>query len=100
MARAAQPVVSASARASRHRVICKGARVPDGWVIVSECHTPACEGEGENGWVVKRPADRELVCAVSPVPEGFAVVRGTHAGGCPGDGDNAFVIERLRPDGG
>ncbi len=82
-----------SSRAHRHRVICKGSNVPDGWVIVAECHSPACPGVEQNGWVIKRPGARELVCAVSPVPDGYAVVRGTHASVCPGDGDNALVVE-------
>ena len=82
-------------RDHKHRVVCKASKVPEGWVIVAECHSPACSGGDQNGWVVKRPGERELVCAVSPVPEGYRQVRVTHAAGCPGDGDNALVIERI-----
>lgn len=81
-------------RAHTHRVVCKSSKVPEGWVIVAECHSPACPGDDLNGWVIKRPGERELVCAVSPLPEGYRQVRGTRSESCPGTGENALVIER------
>lgn len=86
--------MSAPSPAHRNRVICKAARVPEGWVIVGECHNAACEGDGANAWIVKRAGDRAVVCEVSPLPEGYRRVRATRLEACPGEGDNAWVIER------
>lgn len=84
-------------RERMNRVVCKGRRVPPGWVVLGECHNPACDGEGANGWVIRRPGRRELVCADSPVPDGYMRVRRARCDSCPGEGENAWLIERA-PD--
>ena len=84
-------------RASRHRVICAGRRVPDGWVIIGRYHNPACDGEGRNALIIKRPGRREVVCGDSPIPEGYVRSRSVRSEGCAGEHDNAWVIERQSP---
>lgn len=79
----------------RNRLICKERTVPKGWVVIGHAHSPACPGEGENTWIVKRPGKLEVVWEASPVPPGYARVRRTRCESCPGDGDNAWVIERV-----
>ncbi len=64
-------------KARRNRVICASAVVPEGWVVVGEHHSPACDGEGANALVVKQPGRREVVTADSPVPEGYRRVKET-----------------------
>jgi len=80
-------------KARMNRVICRSAPVPDGWVVVGEHHSPACDGEGPNAWVIKRPGRREVVLAASPVPPGYRKVRqaeiATPAGAAAG-----WLIER------
>ena len=83
-----------SDRASRHRVICAGRRVPDGWVVIGRYANPACDGEGSNALIIKRPGRREVVCADSPVPDGYTRKRSVHLECCPGERENAWVIER------
>ena len=79
-------------KARKNRLICKSSVVPEGWVIIGEHHSPACDGEGGNAWVVKRPGRREVVLASSPVPDGYRRVGQTELdGGSPG-----WVIERAR----
>lgn len=90
-----ESVVNEPSPAHRNRVICKGSRVPEGWVIVGECHNAACDGKDANAWIVKRAGGRVVVCAVSPLPEGYRRVRETRLESCPGEGDNAWVIERA-----
>ena len=58
-------------------MICWSAPVPDGWVVIAEHHSPACDGEGTNAWVIKRPRRREVVWADSPIPDGYRKVRET-----------------------
>lgn len=91
---AGPPVTSdpGAARALRHRVVCKSARIPTGLVVVAECRNEACDGDGANAWVVKRPGRTEVVWSESPVPEGWTVVRATRSKALPGDGDNALLI--------
>jgi hypothetical protein len=84
-------------RASRHRVICVGRPVPEGWVIIGSYHNPACDGGGDNALIIKRPGRREVVCGDSPIPEGYAKTRPARLDSCPGEHDNAWVIERVRP---
>jgi hypothetical protein len=79
----------------RHRLICKDRAVPEGWVVIGHAHSPACPGEGENAWIVKRPGKLEVVWESSPLPDGYSRVRRTRSGHCPGEGDNAWVIERT-----
>jgi len=64
-------------KARKNRVICVSAVVPDGWVVIGEHHSPACDGEGPNARVIKRPGRREVVAADSPVPEGYRRVKET-----------------------
>jgi hypothetical protein len=84
-----------SAKARRNRLICRSAPVPEGWVIIGEHHSAACDGEGANSWVIKLPGRREVVRAESPIPPGYrktreAEVDGTSSGrAVPG-----WVIER------
>ena len=82
-----------SERARRHRVICAHRDVPPGWVVIGRYHNEACEGEGENALIIKRPGRRETVCADSPVPDGWVRVREAETGECP-EG-RAWVIERV-----
>jgi uncharacterized protein YbdZ (MbtH family) len=83
-------------RALRHRVVCKGARIPRGWVVVAQCSNPACDGDGANAWVVKRPGATEVIWIGCTVPEGWTVVRTTRSEALPGVGDNAVTIARDR----
>lgn len=62
-------------KARKNRVICASTQVPDGWVIIGDHHSPACDGDGPNAWVIKRPGRREVVTADSPVPEGYRRVK-------------------------
>lgn len=62
-------------KARKNRVICHERPVPDGWVVVGRHHSPACDGDGANAWVVKRPGRREVVVADSPIPEGYRRVK-------------------------
>lgn len=87
----ARPVVEP---ARRNRLICKGRELPDGWVVVGQVHSPACPGEGDNAWIIKRPGRMEVVAASSPVPAGYSRIRPTRSEHCPGGGDNAWLIER------
>lgn len=86
-----------SNRASRHRVICSGHPVPDGWVIIGRYHNPACDGESGNALIIKRPGRREIVCGESPIPEGYEKTRPARLDSCPGEHENAWVIEKLDP---
>jgi hypothetical protein len=79
-------------KARMNRVICRGAPVPDGWVVVGEHHSPACPGDGANAWVIKRPGRREVVAAGSPVPAGYRKVRETAVAGADAPG---WLIERA-----
>lgn len=83
-------------RASRHRVVCAGRPVPDGWVVIGQYHNPACDGDGNNALIIKRPGQREVVCAESPIPEGYVRTRQVRSESCPGDRENAWLIERTR----
>lgn len=64
-------------KARKNRVVCVSARVPEGWVVIGEHHSPACDGEGLNAKVIKQPGRREVVAADSPVPEGYRRVKET-----------------------
>ncbi|MEE4272371.1 MAG: hypothetical protein V2I67_11885 [Thermoanaerobaculales bacterium] len=81
-------------KARRNRLICRKRPVPDGWVVVGRHHSPACDGDGGNALVIKRPGRREVVTADSPVPEGYTRVRQTAIEGEDGPG---WVIEREGP---
>ena len=69
--------------------------MPEGWVVIGRCHNPACDGEGANALVIKRPGRRETVCGDSPIPEGYITTRPARLDGCPGELENAWVIERV-----
>lgn len=80
-------------KARKNRVICASAPVPDGWVVIDEYHSPACDGEGPNAWVIKRPGRREVVWADSPVPEGYRKVKETEI--TSGEGKaKGWLVER------
>lgn len=80
-------------KARKNRLICRSASVPDGWVVVGEHHSPACDGDGPNAWVVKRPGRREVVWAGLPVPRGYRRVREAEI--ASGDGKaKGWLIER------
>jgi len=80
-------------KARMNRVICSSAPVPDGWVVVGEHHSPACDGGGANAWVVKRPGRREVVLAGSPIPDGYRKVRETEISTAAGAAAG-WLIER------
>jgi hypothetical protein len=83
-------------KARTNRLICRSAPVPDGWVIVGEHHSPACDGDGANSWVVKLPGRREVVTAGSPVPDGYRRVRGAEIEGAAGEAKAmGWLIERV-----
>ena len=42
-------------KARKNRVICRTAPVPEGWVVIGEHHSPACDGDAANAWIIKRP---------------------------------------------
>ncbi len=58
-------------KARKNRLICRSTTVPEGWVVVGEHHSPACDGDGANAWVIKRPGRREVVLETSSVPVGY-----------------------------
>ena len=62
-------------KARKNRLICRSRRVPEGWVIVGEHQSPACDGDGANAWVVKLPGRREVVVDESPIPDGYRKVK-------------------------
>ena len=76
-------------KARKNRVVCRSAAIPEGWVVVGEHHSPACDGEGANAWVVKQPGRREVVVADTPIPDGYMKIKDTEIDGAPG-----WVIER------
>jgi hypothetical protein len=82
-----------SDKARRNRLICSGREVPEGWVVIGEHHSPACDGEGANALVIKRPGRREVVTADSPIPPGYRRVRETTVSGPSGDSPG-WLIER------
>jgi hypothetical protein len=77
-------------KARTNRLICRTAAIPDGWVVVGRHHSPACDGDGANALVIKRPGRREVVLDSSPVPDGYGRIRETEI-----DGGAGWVIERL-----
>jgi len=82
-------------KARKNRVICRSRSIPEGWVVIGEHHSPACDGEGHNAWVIKRPGRREVVCADSPVPEGYNKVKETEI--AVGEAMvKGWLIERVR----
>jgi hypothetical protein len=84
-------------KARKNRVICRAAPVPDGWVVIGEHHSPACDGDGPNALVVKRPGRREVVTADSPVPDGYRRVK--EADITVGElKTKGFLIERIASD--
>jgi hypothetical protein len=62
-------------KARKNRLICRSSRVPEGWVVVGEHHSPACDGDGANALVVKLPGRREVVVEESPIPDGYRRVK-------------------------
>jgi hypothetical protein len=82
-----------SDKGRRNRLICRGRAVPEGWVVVGEHHSPACDGDGANALVIKLPGRREVVTAGSPVPTGYRRVRETAVSGPDGDRPG-WLIER------
>lgn len=80
-------------KARKNRLICRSKTVPEGWVVVGEHHSPACDGDGANAWVIKLPGRREVVVEASPVPDGYRRVKeatiDTGQGRAPG-----WLIER------
>ncbi len=81
-------------KARKNRVICRDRAIPAGWVVIGEHHSPACDGEGPNAWVIKRPGRREVVWVDSPVPEGYCRVKETKM--TVGDGKAmGWLIERA-----
>jgi endonuclease YncB( thermonuclease family) len=52
------------------RHVCKGAKVPGGYVVTGEGKTDKCEGIT---LAVKRAAQGDIVCTGSPIPKGFLV---------------------------
>lgn len=81
-------------KARKHRLICASARVPDGWVVIGEHHSPACDGEGPNARVIKLPGMREVVAAGSPIPDGYRKVRETEISTSDGSTEG-WLIERI-----
>lgn len=64
-------------KARKNRLICRSKTVPEGWVVVGEHHSPACDGDGANAWVIKLPGRREVVMEDSPVPDSYRRVKET-----------------------
>jgi hypothetical protein len=71
--------------------------VPDGWVVIEVCHNQACDGDGDNAVVIKRPGRREVVWLDCAIPEGYTETKRSHSARFPGSGDNARTIERSKP---
>lgn len=78
-------------KARMNRLICCESAVPDGWVIVGSHHSPACDGDGANAWVVKRPGKREVVMEESPIPEGYRRMKQVDL---DGEEKQGWLIER------
>ncbi len=58
--------------------------------MVGEHSSPACDGDGANAIVIKRPGRREVVTADSPVPDGYRRARPAEC-----DGADGWLIERA-----
>ncbi len=84
-------------KARMNRVICASAPVPGGWVVIGDHHSAACDGEGANARVIKRPGRREVVTADSPVPEGYRRVKETEITGSEGKA-RGWLIELVRSE--
>lgn len=82
-------------KARKNRLICRSKAVPEGWVVVGEHHSPACDGEGANAWVIKRPGKREVVLRGSPIPDGYAKTKDTTTDTGSGKTE-AWLIERKQ----
>ena len=80
-------------KARKHRVICRNAAIPPGWVVIGKHQSPACDGEGPNAWVIKLPGRREVVWADSPIPDGYRKVKETEIALGEGKVDG-WLIER------
>jgi len=78
-------------KARRNRLVCRGRPVPTGWVVVGRHHSPACDGDGANALVIKRPGRREVVTNDSPVPDGYTKVATTTV---EGEDRLGWIIER------
>ena len=79
-------------KARRNRLICRTARVPEGWVVVGRHHSGACGGEGANALVIKLPGRREVVVGDSPVPDGYRRVKRADL---EGEAEPGWLIERT-----
>ena len=81
-------------KARKNRVVCRNAAIPEGWVVVGEHHSPACDGDGPNARVIKLPGRREVVSADSPVPDGYRKVKEVEI--AVGEGKaRGWLIERV-----
>jgi hypothetical protein len=63
-------------------------------VVIGEHHSPACDGDGRNAWVIKQPGRREVVWSESPLPEGYRSVKETTIEGFSGGKTKGLLIER------
>jgi hypothetical protein len=83
---ATRPVRGASNAHDARQLICRGAPVPDGFILVDDIRDrEQCGGSNPsalrlyNVWVIERYDDRPVgttidVCAATPVPEGWVLV--------------------------
>jgi hypothetical protein len=78
-------------KARMNRLICRESAVPEGWVVVGSHQSPACEGDGANARVIKRPGKREVVMGDSPLPEGYRRVKQVDL---EGEAERGWLIER------
>lgn len=98
---------AANAYANR-QLICRGGRIPDGWVLVDDVRDPSqCEGSNPsalrlyNVWVIERYDDRMVgtvidICAATPTPEGWELVDVYRAKELCGHPDSALVVNVKR----
>jgi|GEM_PF-2131603 len=79
-------------------IICTNRPVPPNWIIVGVRHSPACNGLGENSWVIQRlpnyPGADMIICGNQPVPPGWVVVETVHTAYC-GHGVQGLRIRKV-----
>ena len=69
----------------RDAEICKGMKIPQGYIIVSQAFLPACPGTGvDNAWRIREPYYYDTACFGPPIPAGWVKVRSTWTQNCPG----------------
>jgi hypothetical protein len=95
------------------RYVCRGADIPNGWIVTDDIRDPQlCGGDNPavlnayNVWVIKRYDNRSPgtvmdVCANTPTPSGWVLIDVFRSRDICGHPDNPFVVnvKRIRRSG-